>query len=299
MQVHSIAYKFIINNKIKNFSIDLDKLIKIVKNNGWEIFSFKQNLSLIKELNLGEKVKNTLGFTYTFKTMLDDNKILIKNIIFYKDELTLKEKYFVILHEVGHIILSHTNNTSYLEKSLYLNSTSLELEADLFACEVLAPSCILNKLNLANFNDINKYTLIPDKYINQYLLEIHKMNSTHKDKLDTQVKNLYIRYIIRFKIEHMKITRILIIAVLLLCIPLFFLLYNKISDEYLSSKDPILEYVIENNLKIFVTATGQKYHKEDCVHLKNSNPIYIPHQDLKNSHYTPCKLCFNPSDFDS
>lgn len=295
MSIKLTAYKFIIDNKIKNFSINLEQLIEIVRKNGWEIFSFKQNLALIKELGLQEKTKNTLGFTYTFKTISDNKKILTKSIIFYKDELTLKEKYFVILHEIGHIILNHIYNSSVLEKStnsIYLDENlDLEAESDLFACEVLAPSCILKKLNLTNFNDIKAHTLIPDEYINKYLLEIHKINTNNQNELDLKVKKVYFKYILKFNFckKYNIIKTFALISVILVCTFTFFIIKNNSKEDTIS---PIISYLKENDIEVYVTRTGAKYHTQDCYHLKNTVAIKIEYEDLIDSIYTPCKICF-------
>ena len=41
---------------------------------------------------------------------------------------------------------------------------------------------------------------------------------------------------------------------------------------------------------VYVTRTGKKYHREGCVHLRQSK-ISISRKKAKESGYTPCKHC--------
>lgn len=77
--------------------------------------------------------------------------------IFYNNNITCKERInWTIMHEIGHIYLSHFK----YDKTLWMSNLSeeerrvLEIEAHCFASEVLAPFAILNKLDIKDHTDI-------------------------------------------------------------------------------------------------------------------------------------------------
>lgn len=47
-------------------------------------------------------------------------------------------------------------------------------------------------------------------------------------------------------------------------------------------------------VKVYVTDTGQKYHKASCRHLKQSKRE-VTLQWAKEHNYTPCKVCKPPT----
>jgi len=43
---------------------------------------------------------------------------------------------------------------------------------------------------------------------------------------------------------------------------------------------------------VYVTKRGKKYHKEDCVFLRNKEVKKIDKDEAIKKHMTPCKKCF-------
>lgn len=91
-----------------------------------------------------------------------------KYYIFFKTSLEYKQKIFSILHEIGHILLSHSGKIFNIEQ---------EQEANLFACEVLFPSVLIN---------YNKWNNNIEKIVNNSLLDykqasLYVKNITKRD----------------------------------------------------------------------------------------------------------------------
>ena len=62
-------------------------------------------------------------------------------------DMPIPQKRYTIMHEIGHLVLSHTaNNGIYTDDNEY--------QAERFAIDVLAPACVLWGLNLHTAEDI-------------------------------------------------------------------------------------------------------------------------------------------------
>jgi hypothetical protein len=49
----------------------------------------------------------------------------------------------------------------------------------------------------------------------------------------------------------------------------------------------------KNDVTVYITDTGDKYHKDGCRYLKKSK-IPIKLSEAKDKGYTPCKVCKPP-----
>jgi|APSaa5957512622_1039677.scaffolds.fasta_scaffold60178_2 hypothetical protein len=50
----------------------------------------------------------------------------------------------------------------------------------------------------------------------------------------------------------------------------------------------------QQEMVVYITRTGEKYHRLGCHHLSRSK-IPISLKDAKKNRYTPCKVCCPPS----
>lgn len=95
--------------------------------------------------------------------------------------------------------------------------------------------------------------------------------------------------------------RVMFVCKKFLCLLLALLIVlagcSTISDDTpaaTNTQDPtISEPVIKNEVIVYITKTGEKYHTAGCSYLKKSK-IPIELSDAKNNGYTPCSRC-NPS----
>ena len=49
----------------------------------------------------------------------------------------------------------------------------------------------------------------------------------------------------------------------------------------------------KNDILVYVTRDGEKYHKQDCSALKNSEVLVINLRQAEENQKTKCKVCFN------
>lgn len=61
------------------------------------------------------------------------------NIIYLDENLSDQEQRFVLAHELGHMFLHKKANAIFMDAKTQLNTTKYEMEADLFAIELLLP----------------------------------------------------------------------------------------------------------------------------------------------------------------
>ncbi|UMZ35588.1 ImmA/IrrE family metallo-endopeptidase [Priestia megaterium] len=64
--------------------------------------------------------------------------------IFVNDNLSEKERNFVLAHELGHAILHPTHNTSFLRNNTLFSVNKFERQANTFAVELLLPDEIIH-----------------------------------------------------------------------------------------------------------------------------------------------------------
>lgn len=67
-----------------------------------------------------------------------------RNHIIYIDEnLSEREKLFVCAHELGHMLLHKKVNAIFMDTRTFFNTDKFELEANLFAVELLIPDDVI------------------------------------------------------------------------------------------------------------------------------------------------------------
>lgn len=308
--IKKIAYDFIIKNKINNFKISFDKLIHIIESNGWNINSFQDSYELIEKLHIPNTALNKKGLTCILTTKGD-----MEYFIFYKSNLTYEEKIFIILHEIGHILLNHFDYYAVpiIDSACINDDTTTkaqEKEADLFVYEVLAPSSILNYLNITTAEEINSISYLDFENSLSYVAELHKskINDNETMVLDKLlIKNYkeYIKTSNKLKFKHMlkktpilkKTTYILtIVFVTVSSITLSSLyfkqkqsstintsLFNNIKFIDIKPIETTTEEITEINTEI-VTEVQTEYSN-----IENSDMIVVINNSTKKYHKTTCR----------
>lgn len=165
---HSVeyyAYKFLVQEEIASLPINYDQLLGYCKNEGYQVAFYEQEKAqkIIQLYNLEQYVETKSAFTIS----KPDIKIILVN-----NALALNERCFALAHELGHIVLQHTNQ-GILGKSLD-NKTlenSQEEEADSFAVYLLAPLCVLKKYNILSLTKVEKITGLPESWARVAVVE--------------------------------------------------------------------------------------------------------------------------------
>lgn len=82
--------------------------------------------------------------------------------------------------------------------------------------------------------------------------------------------------------------RILLIVLLVLAVGC-----SSIPSQQAATKQDPAPQTQQNELTVYVTNTGERYHLSSCRHLRSSkHPISLA--DAKRRGYTPCKVCQPP-----
>lgn len=124
------VYKLFRDYNIKKVPIDFEELSK------------KMGIKLISYSSLKKDQKKK--FLNISKDGLSYLSLKDKcYIIYYNDDVAWQRIRFTIMHEIGHIVLGHTE---YSEKN--------EAEANFFSRSALAPICLLMKWEISGLEDI-------------------------------------------------------------------------------------------------------------------------------------------------
>ena len=205
-------------SQYKLSKINLDNLIYIIEDQGFEIIEFEAgekifSNSMLKDLNLIGYAQGGKAFTYQQGSA---------KFIFVCEDMSAKEKLYALAHEVGHIFCLHLRdgNMDY--------SIQEEYEANEFAHHLLHPNIMAN--------------------------------------------------IKRWIIEHKKGVIICTLIALIITVLTFVVVDVIKSNSYYG------EY--------YITETGEKYHKKDCIFIKDKRKVErLTESDYYSGEYDPCQIC--------
>lgn len=82
--------------------------------------------------------------------------------------------------------------------------------------------------------------------------------------------------------------RILLIALLVLAVGC-----NSLPSQQAATRHEPAAQSQQNELTVYITNTGKRYHVSTCRHLQSSKHA-ISLSDAKRRGYTPCKVCQPP-----
>lgn len=132
----NLAWQVLIDNNINKLPVDLGAICK----------SMGIKLRKFSEFNISHQITGD-GITIYYKGNI---------VILYNDSCSLCRYRFTIAHEIGHIILGHLDKGQLhsINKEPTFNDEPIETEANIFASRLLAPACILWKLQLKTVEEI-------------------------------------------------------------------------------------------------------------------------------------------------
>lgn len=201
--------------------------------------------------------------------------------------------------------MEHTSQNGILGySSIAQKLIKQENEANNFACEVLAPSCILKQLNINSVDDILKFSNLPVKHSIYHINNI--TNFSNIDDISERLIKIFNEYIRKntYNKEETKINPKkyipLLLSIFSIIVITTIVLFPALRENKSSSNIPINNEVINkstetnvNNNKIFyVTKTGSKYHIKDCRYIKDKNNlIELKYNDNALKDYKPCSVC--------
>lgn len=150
------AVKTLIDNGINELPVTDDKIIEMINNEGYTVISYnypltESDLKDFSELGLVDTAKKYVGFTYCNSTV---------NYVFYRTTLSVSERTKVLAHELGHIRQRHILPNRVMGSMNFKSNHPQELEADAFAIELIAPTCILKRIPFLTPQKISHITLL-------------------------------------------------------------------------------------------------------------------------------------------
>lgn len=229
---------------------------------GFKIAAYSNSQEYIKAKKLEKYAQRYDGFA-----VKDENGALI----FYSDSLSYAERNKVIMHEVAHVVLGHTTYNNILGHSPNPSvQNKQEEEATLFALSFLAPAPALWHMRVSDPVKIARLTGLSVEDSRFIADEVLREGRQLQEQKAAKVK--------------MSILAALLIAVLSL----------GIWVAYGCTKAPLpppLETQTENLTAIvYITASGEKYHLQECRYVKNKG-IPLTVEKAKKEGYAPCKVC--------
>ena len=283
-------YKAIISlleNGVTQLPITSIQVKNIIKKYGWDIveYSLESNIhiKLLDKYNVLSIAERSKAFTV---------KSIDEQLVFIRAGLSANDRRLLLAHELGHIVLGHMADNNVLGYTpAGLIDEGQEDEANEFALEFLAPTCILSQKRINTPQLISAATLLDDKRSRLVADEVrnHKKHTDYEAKLCNQFneikeKNIKIRYIV-----------VAIITALILVTATITVNYksqeNIEQTQVIQEATPTSEPQIMD-IDVVVTKSGQKFHTPNCKHIKDKpNLIHMTINEAIQAGYEPCEDC--------
>lgn len=185
---------------------------KIARNKAWETLNEVRITQLPIKLSLIAKYYGIQIISYGDSNLNHTNnedgystKINDIFIIYYNEQKPLQRIRFTIAHELGHCLLGHISEG---EKTFRHNNEtdkykdSKEIQANVFARDLLMPATVLHSLDVSSPEEISKICNVSMQSAEiryNRLLELNKRGMYNKHPLEKQVHNQFKDYIEKLK----------------------------------------------------------------------------------------------------
>lgn len=230
-----VADKFLLNSAVSSLPIGIETLEGISHRNGWILETYATAQEFIENRHLKKLTEKCNAFVVN----ADD-----KHIILYNGDIEYNEKIFSICHEIGHIVLRH---------DLKRNIPIQEWEADVFAEEMISPTC----------------------------------SRAQTDLQESLCKQLGIRP------HKVSLTALLILCIVILSLSLIGSIMIQFSQnsnsDYIRSA---ASHDISTDQTVYITVTGEKYHLAGCHYISNKGDLAeMTVAEAEQAGYDACKHC--------
>ncbi|MCH5323971.1 MAG: ImmA/IrrE family metallo-endopeptidase [Eubacterium sp.] len=270
------ADKLLLESGIISLPPTLQKLRDIAKGKGWILSNYKSGNNLINALCLSEYIKDTPAFTLKHKN---------KNIILYDEKLSYQEKIHCICHEMGHIVLDHTEDDYIVgysrDKAI---QSEQEREAEAFAAEMCAPACVLSKIGIKTYEDLVNERLINEQQAIEHIKNIS--SSLPSDDIEIALCKRFVPQKPKIRVKEY----LLIYAAMIVIFAIAILVVKGVID---SNRKPLLETPILGTETVYITSSGERYHRENCYYVEGKNNVFtLSIEEAERAGYTPCAFCY-------
>ncbi len=179
---------------------------KIARNKAWEtlikcnITSLPINLATIARLNnitilkYSDSKQNLTGDGFS----LNVNNV---NVIYYNDKKPKTRIRFTLAHELGHCLLGHLKFGKTYNRNSEIDFKGMdvyEMQANVFARDLLMPAIVLHNLNIKSSEDIARIcnvSMLSAEIRYKRLTELNERNMFNKHPLERQVYKQFQKYI--------------------------------------------------------------------------------------------------------
>ncbi len=293
----SITNDFILSTGIRSIPLKIENLESICELLGYTLLSYQEVTELLQKPRFK---KYTIYPAFTIKN--DDYRIVLFN-----STLSTSTRIFAIAHEIGHIVLKHNYHG---EVGFTQADSDSEREANTFAYQLLAPLCVLKALNITDTGDIESLTLLDGnraKYVHKAL---------HHYREQPRADELIKAHGIQLPKKRFDFSTILILLTALLLA--FSMLLRKLPTSQIPEETTanFFEELKEKQLQtegalptgaetshismttlsqsetVYITRSGERYHKQNCYHIKNRTASTLSVSEAIKEGYTACKSCY-------
>lgn len=179
---------------------------EIARNKAWEtlikcnITSLPINLATIARLNnitilkYSDSKQNLTGDGFS----LNVNNV---NVIYYNDKKPKTRIRFTLAHELGHCLLGHLKFGKTYNRNSEIDFKGMdvyEMQANVFARDLLMPAIVLHNLNIKSSEDIARIcnvSMLSAEIRYKRLTELNERNMFNKHPLERQVYKQFQKYI--------------------------------------------------------------------------------------------------------
>lgn len=311
------ADRLLVNHGVSELPLTMRKAEIIAQFSGWLLLTYDEGKELIEACGAEETAERYPAFT------LVHNK---QNVILYRANLSYEHKLFCILHEFGHIVLKHTAEKNVLGVTPTPEETArLEREADDFAAEMLAPSCVMYALGIKSAHQLERFGLTAEQAL-RHCDNIREPEAEIEKALCERLPA--VKYRKRTKRVNIVAVSIMVSAFAALGMLMIYAFAGKGNTDNVNSstsESPALtieapvattggtETSAPNSSAIatppqetttskqedepqgetvYITKSGKRYHKADCRHIAGRDVIEKTISEAEEDGYTPCKDCF-------
>lgn len=275
MNIKQISMEFLKENKIQSLPVNIEAIAESL---GYNVLTYSRAAQLCPAY-----YRHAMEGRRSFSFVIDE--------LFYiliVDDCTPDERRRLITHEIAHYLLHFSSG------DILGGTPEKEREADEFMRRVLSPLPALYKLNIKRPADISKLTglsALDAKITYNKLLEYRSdIDSSRWGRRFTKTK--FQRYPLDLKPFTRTFWKIFIGISVAAAFALFWSVIS--TGEPLSPSEPAgstssSAYAEEI---VYVTPSGERYHKPDCYHIDKSEVQQITAQEAIEQGYTPCKDCW-------
>lgn len=264
-----------------NDNMTYSYIINLIKNTGIVIKTFDEYK---KEWIDDAAIPNG---SHAFLAESDDGYIIYHDDDYYKN--------YWIIHEFSHYMLKHNHDGEIQEYS-----------ANLMSCMIIAPVKSLINNKIFTPYEIHKKYCIPEDIAVTYFNELIKNENKYSNNVNNKT----------FKSKLIKnYKKALLLFSIFTILILSFTLNKNIQN---SKKDSLIKIMFsaetvsvttfnsfkinmdkntetektEENITVYITKTGKKYHRASCQYVKNKVTVFtLSLENAKLSGYTPCSKC--------